>query len=333
MGTKGMRPVVLSVVLSALMGLVLAAEPPKPEPKPPAKPEGEAKPPEPKPAPPKEDIAAKVDDIFITRIDLEAARRLAALNNPQVTLNNRQIVDQLITRVLWSRHLEKSNLRPSAADIQQAVARLDAQLRQRGITYENFLNATGIPAEVHLAAVGYDLAMQQLVESIQAKLKPEEIKAEFDAHTDWYDGSRIRLSMIFVDTSGVANDPKELEKRKERVEKVHAQLIAGKDFDLMARDYSDGAASGTGGDRGWFARKGADVDEPLLAATWTLKVGDFTKPMQGPRGWHILKVADRESAYFTFQGAKRTVINELTRRRLDALLEELRAAAKIETYL
>ena len=91
--------------------------------------------------------------------------------------------------------------------------------------------------------------------------------------------------------------------------------------------------SARGGDLGWFERKGPEIDEPLLAAAWELKVGEMAKPMEGSRGWHILKVTDREPARFTFFGAKERVVGQLTRDRLEKLIEQLRAKANIVKYL
>jgi parvulin-like peptidyl-prolyl isomerase len=64
-----------------------------------------------------------------------------------------------------------------------------------------------------------------------------------------------------------------------------------------------------------------------------MKPGEFSKPVRSARGWHILKVTDREVAYLTFQGARAAVKNALVRRRIEAILEKLRADAKIEDYL
>jgi len=337
MWRKGLLTVCISLGFCGFLGSLRAAEPGKED-------EGAKEPPkkaetkevkEPKATEPKAgpDAVAKVDDVVISRTDLDGARRLFAMANPQVPLNNRQIVEQLINRILWSRYFDKHGLRPSQVDIQQAVTQLDAELRRRGSTYQNFLASQGLRAEDHLPLLNYDLAMRRLVVDIQSKIKPDEIKTEFDAHPDWYDGSRVRLSQIFVDTSDIANNPKEFEKAKQRIEQVYAQLVAGKDFDRLASDYSEGGTAGMGGDRGWFVRKGADVDEPLIAAVWTVRIGEYTKPILGSRGWQILKVTDREPAAFTFHGCKPRITDELTRRRLEALLDDMKAAAKIETYL
>jgi len=343
MRTMALRVVWLVLGLCTLAGLLYArdvtreADGPKDRPaKPPTKTDKETKAAEnkaePKPAPaPNGDVVAKLDDINITRADLTAARRLLTLANPQATLNNKQVLEQLINRLVWSRYFQKNGLRPSPQDLQQAVAQMDKELRQRGSDYGSYLTAQGLKVEEHLALLSYDLAMQVLIRDIQARLDSAELKAEYNDHPDWYDGSRIRLSQVFIDTSRIAHDPAEMGKAKERVDQIYAKVSApGADFDRIAHDYSEGAG---GGDRGWFTRKGADVDETLIKAVWGLKAGEFTRPILGPAGWQILKVTDREPAALTFHGCKPQILNELTRRRLEALLDELKATAKIELDL
>lgn len=280
--------------------------------------------------PPAESIVAKVDDIVITRDDLNLAQRQLRALNPQAPLpNNQQLVEQLIERVLWQRYFEKQGLRASGPEIQRAIQQLDAELRQRGSSYQRWIAALGLTAEEHAALISFDLSSARLRERIRGEMQEEEIKREFDAHPEWYDGSRIRVSQIFINTADILYDPDKLKKAKERIDKIYEELKAGKDFGKLARDYTEDRASEVDGDRGWFTRKGAEEDEPLIAAAWNLKVGEFTKPIQGARGWHILKVTDREPARFTPFGARPNVIAELIRRRIATILDELKAKATI----
>jgi len=75
------------------------------------------------------------------------------------------------------------------------------------------------------------------------------------------------------------------------------------------------------------------VDEPLIEAAWKLKTGEITKPIRGARGWHIIKVTEREPAYLTYFGCKRGIRQELTRSKLEGILDDLKAGANIERLL
>ena len=284
-------------------------------------------------APSKDEIAAKVDGINITHADIQEARRRIALTARGPLPNNKAILDQLVDRVLWQRHFEKERLWPTGADLEQAMRIIDADLRSRGGNYQALLSQLGMSGEQHASQLAYELAMRRLVGTLREKVKPEEAKTEFDAHTEWYDGSRVRVSQIFIDTSTIGNNPEQQEKAKKRIDQCYEQLMSGKRFDQVARDYSEGAASVQGGERGWLFRKGATADTPLIDAVWTLEVGKFTKPSQAADGWHILKVTDREGPHFTFIGCRDRILDELTRQRLEALLKTLKAAAKIDLFI
>jgi peptidyl-prolyl cis-trans isomerase SurA len=342
MWTKGLWSVCVSLALFGFLGVLRAAEVTKEGEQPkdrPAKadvvkaePPAEPKLSETKAAIPKGDIVAKVDDIVIGRLDLEAARRFFAMTNPQVPLTGKQALEQVINRILWSRYCEKKNLRPTADELKAAVGQLDQELRKRGTDYQKWIASQGMRVEDHLGLLSYDLAMRKLVADIQKKTPDDEIKAEYDAHPDWYDGSKVRLSQIFIDTSSL--DKADQEKAKARVDQVYAKLAAGGNFENLASDYGEGQGAGMGGDRGWFARKGADVDEPLMSAVWSLKVGEYTKPILGARGWQILKVTGHEPAIYTPFGCRPGILNELARKKLEALLEELKGPpTKIEIFM
>ena len=280
------------------------------------------------------EVVAKVDEIDITRGELNQTRRLMSLTQRSGPLpNNEQILEQLINRALWSRHFNKKALRPSGAEMQQAIKNLDANLRSKNSSYQRFLLQRGLTVEEHAGMLSYEIAMRKLVNDIAEKITEKDIKAEYDAHPEFYDGSRVHIYQIFIDTSTVGADKAKLAEAKKKAEDIHAKLLAGKDFEKLAKDSSDGAAAQRGGDRGWFRRKGPDVDEELLGNAWTLKAGELTKPIKGIRGWHILKITEREPAYLTYFGSKRGIRQELTRSRLEALLEDLKAAAKIERLL
>ncbi len=279
------------------------------------------------------DVVAKVDDITITRGELNHTRDIMRMTRQGPLPNNQQILEQLINRALWNRYFDKENLRPSGPDIQAAIKQLDARLRQKNSSYQRFLIQRGLTVEEHAGMLSYEIAMRRLIQKIQEDIKEEQIKAEYEAHPEFYDGSRVHIFQIFIDTSNAANDPAKLDEAKKKAEDVYKKLKSGKDFERLAKDYSEGAAAQRGGDRGWFRRKGPEVDEPLIEAAWKLKPGEITKPIRGARGWHILKVTEREPAYLTYFGCKRGIRQELTRSKLEAILDGLKAGAKIERLL
>ena len=280
------------------------------------------------------EVVAKVDDASITRGELIASRRRLAMKLEQGRSlpNNEWILDKLIDRALLLAHFKKAELTPTGAQVTAAIRRLDAQFRQRRASYTQFLARMGLTAEQHAAMLSYEMAKQKFVNELQEGVTDAKIKAEYEAHPQWYDGSRIHLSQIFVDTSNIGDDPEALEKARKKIDKCYAELKEKKDFAKLAKDRSEDEAGSRGGDCGWFLRKGKAA-EVLITAAWDIKIDDLTKPIRGPKGWHILKVTEREGAYFTFQGCKQRIRNELIGNKVKELLKELRAKAKIKKML
>lgn len=79
------------------------------------------------------------------------------------------------------------------------------------------------------------------------------------------------------------------EKNLEEANKVYNQLIAGANFEKLAKEKSGDPGSGSkGGDLGWFG-KGAMVPE-FDKAVFTGTVGVIHKPVKTNYGYHIIKV-------------------------------------------
>jgi parvulin-like peptidyl-prolyl isomerase len=76
--------------------------------------------------------------------------------------------------------------------------------------------------------------------------------------------------------------------------RIYDELIAGADFEEMAKIESGDPGSGArGGDLGWFG-KGAMVKE-FESAVFSGKVGEIQKPVKSTFGYHIIKVVDRSN--------------------------------------
>ncbi|QQS37111.1 MAG: peptidylprolyl isomerase [Ignavibacteriales bacterium] len=82
------------------------------------------------------------------------------------------------------------------------------------------------------------------------------------------------------------------EKNLEEANKIYNELIAGADFDKIAKEKSFDKGSGEkGGHLGWFT-KGAMVPE-FEKGAFSAKVGEVTKPLKTTYGYHIIKVIAR----------------------------------------
>jgi peptidyl-prolyl cis-trans isomerase C len=111
---------------------------------------------------------------------------------------------------------------------------------------------------------------------------------------------------------------------KAKAEDLRKQLLAGANFEELAKKESDDAGSGArGGDLGSFGH-GQMVPE-FEAAAFAAKVGEVTPVVKTQFGYHILKVEAHDST--PLAQVRPTIEKNLKQARLHAALEALREKA------
>lgn len=114
-------------------------------------------------------------------------------------------------------------------------------------------------------------------------------------------------------------------------EAITQELQKGADFAKLAAKRSKDTGTGkSGGDLGWNTLE--SWDPPFAAAVRMLAPGELTKqPVQSQYGWHVIKLEEsRASSAPPFEEVKDRVKTIVQRKKLQAHLDELVKAAKIE---
>ena len=79
-----------------------------------------------------------------------------------------------------------------------------------------------------------------------------------------------------------------------QINNLYQQLKSGKDFALMAKQYSlDAASAVKGGDLGWVVSD--ELVAPFAKAMNDLPLNTVSKPVQSPFGWHLIEVLERKT--------------------------------------
>ncbi len=109
-----------------------------------------------------------------------------------------------------------------------------------------------------------------------------------------------------------------------------AELKKGTDFATLAKTKSTGPSANNGGDLGFFKKE--DMVPEFTEAAFNLKPGQYTEaPVKSQFGWHVIKVEDRRKAAAPeFDASREELRQTVTREVVVALVEKLRAGAKIE---
>lgn len=150
----------------------------------------------------------------------------------------------------------------------------------------------------------------------------EEVRHYYQGHAEQFTmPGRIKVGHILVST------------RKE-AEEILARIRAGASFEQLAKELSQNPLTAAkGGEIGWLARQ--PVTNPVTEAAFSLNPGEVSGPVEGPNGFHLIKVWERkEKTLAPFSRVKgvtaRRLLGEKRQQRIDQWLEKLKASAEIE---
>jgi peptidyl-prolyl cis-trans isomerase C len=156
---------------------------------------------------------------------------------------------------------------------------------------------------------------------VQTLMEQESKKATTDAAIKkFYDDkakpqTEVHARHILVETEEQAKD-------------VEAQLKKGADFAELAKKLSKDPGS-DGGDLGYITKE--QVVPEFGNVAFSLEKGKVSAPVKTQFGWHIIKVEDtRERKPPPLEAVKDQIKAKLTQEATEAMMQKLRADAKIE---
>jgi len=152
----------------------------------------------------------------------------------------------------------------------------------------------------------------------KAKVDPKEVRKVYDMSSE-----ELNLKHILVATEVEA-------------ESVYTLLEGGADFDSMVHLKStDPSTKAKDGSLGWSALGRVQLPDEVFYAAFAMEPGKITKPVEGDRGWHILKVLERrEIKQRPFEEMKKRIEGRLAqnkmRKRAEAYIENIKKSANIK---
>lgn len=162
------------------------------------------------------------------------------------------------------------------------------------------------------------------------QVSDKEIKAYYKKHIDRYtQKEQVRASHILI---GTTMKKRSFAEAKKIADKVYAQLKKGKDFKSLVKKYSDDYTTvKKGGDLNWFP-KGRMV-KAFEDAAFSMKVGQYSKPVKTQFGYHIIKVTGHKKGKVeTLKEARSHIESDLKFKKAQELVqkkaEEFSKAAK-----
>jgi len=144
--------------------------------------------------------------------------------------------------------------------------------------------------------------------------------------------TEYHLRGIMVRTSELVS----AEAARQRIEALHARLIAGEDFAALAKEMSDDTLTrNQGGDMGWFPAMawGTAVGNVVLA----LKDGEMSAPFSSEVGYHIIERLGSRVQDVTSESERNRARETIARRKgeeeFERFIRQLRDEAFVESRL
>lgn len=208
-----------------------------------------------------------------------------------IALLQREVGDQLVTRVLLLREAKRRKLQPD----QESVSKKLEDHEQRYANSEQWKKAR----EQALPALKKKLAETSLLEQLEKAVRDaavpsaEQVAAYYAAHPDKFtEPEQLNLKVILLKVD--PSSPREAwEKAEQDAQDVIKQLREGADFAELARQRSgDAESAGNGGDLGY--RHSGMLPEEVVAALGEVKLGDLSPPVRVLQGYTVFRLVDRK---------------------------------------
>ena len=227
-------------------------------------------------------VAASVDGVTLSREELlqQVQSILAAQQVPEeqqqmaFQMLAPRIIGSFVTKTLLLAEAKRLKIAVDAADRKKYTQPIEEMAAKQGATLEELIKK---------APNGEKRARQEMEEQfLIEKLIDTQIRA------------KLKLDDKAVDAA-FADAAKERAEKRAQIDKIRTQLLAGTNFEAIARESSD-CPSGkqAGGDLGSFQR--GQMVKPFETAAFSQKIGEIGPVVETDFGFHVIKVTAHNAA-------------------------------------
>lgn len=280
---------------------------------------------DPPPAASRESVLVEVNGQALGETEFQRFCRLNGIPVERQRAERPSLLSLWIERLLVEQHLAKREITPNPVEVERVVQHLLATADQDPqIAEQKLAREFGSLAELRREFT-FRLAWRRLVETQD---EGRAWRRYYEAHRDWYDGTRLRARQIFLKVP--ADDLAGRDQAIARLRDVRERVQRGEvEFATVARELSQAPSRDSGGDLGWFPRTGT-LPESLAGPAFEQTVGGMTEPIVRNQGVHLLQVTDREAGTLSLEDARERVLSAYGRQLWEELLPELRRKARIK---
>lgn len=243
---------------------------------------------------------AKVGGQVITQDEYTAAFDAAARAKfyhgkpPEAELAalQREVGNQMVTRILLINEIKRKGLKPNAAEIDKQIQSYEK--RYAGSDQWKKNKDKMLPPLV--ARLEQDDMLAQIEKTVRtdAKINEEQAKAYFAAHPEKFtEPEQLRISVILIKVDPSATSAT-WTKADESAQALAKRARAGEDFGTLARQFSADDSAKQGGDMGYL--HSGMLPDGTQDALAKLKAGEISNSIRLLEGFAIFRLTDRKVA-------------------------------------
>ncbi len=250
----------------------------------------------------------------------------------------RRALDKVIAQELVKQESRKLQIK----DMNKKIEEKFKELKSRDHSEEkfaSFLEKKGLTEKDIRESVKSKIYVEEYLElkGIQNPEVPdEEIREYYERNKEGFRRKEyIRASHILIMVKEDA-DSEEKEQSRAKAERIRKEIVEGKDFAEMAKEFSEDGRASQGGDLGYINRGYMPPEFDQVA--FSLEKGALSEIVQTRHGFHIIKILDkRPEGIAPYEDVKdfigRYLQKELAKRKHDLHIKELKSKAEIEILL
>ncbi len=261
---------------------------------------------------------------------------------PAETLR-KQILERLIVDNLQLQMAAERGIRVNDTQLDKTIERIAEQNRMGLEEFKLALANDGIPFIDFREDMRNQITISRLKEAEVNKrvnVSEGEIDNYLTTQENSKDGQQVeyQLSHILIRTPEESS-PEDINIARTRVEEVLNLLNNGESFEQVSAEHSDAPNALEGGSMGW--RNNGQLPPPFLKLLEEMSIGDISKPIRSPSGFHVIKITDKrttDSTLIVDQTRVRHILIKLNevvseqeaKHKMDSLKERLDNGDKFE---
>lgn len=280
-------------------------------------------------------IIATVDGDPITAHEVQRYR--AASQAGEITED--QALEALITDKLLEKEVRDKKIEVRKEDIDRYVDQVKERNRIDSYRFEAALAQQGLTLAAYRERIKNELEKSQLVNREirgRVSVSPDEVERYYQANrADYWTGERVTMRDILFRIDALDSET-EIERIRGKADEVRQLAVGGRDFESLAKQFSEGPGAEKGGLAGTFAR--GEMEPQVEAVVFTLSPGQMSEVLRGDLGFHILRVDKFEPPGYRSLDEAREQIREVLyqkaveQRFQDWLSKDLRDRHAVEVF-